>query len=62
MITIQVQVPSAQDKSDWKLNGQLISMPLNLTDSISTLKSRLQEEIGMPPAKQKILYEVSQIR
>ncbi|XP_055384989.1 splicing factor 3A subunit 1 [Condylostylus longicornis] len=55
-ITIQVQVPHA-DKSEWKLNGQTIALSLNLTDTISTLKSRIQDETGMPPAKQKISYE-----
>lgn len=56
-ITVQVQIPNAADKGDWKLNGQLVSMTLALTDTIATMKAKLQEEIGMPPAKQKILYD-----
>ncbi|EDV42309.1 uncharacterized protein Dana_GF17916 [Drosophila ananassae] len=55
-VTIQVQVPNS-DKSEWKLNGQMIAITLPLTEPISTLKSKLQDETGMPPAKQKIFYE-----
>ncbi|XP_023175363.1 splicing factor 3A subunit 1 [Drosophila hydei] len=55
-VTIQVQVPNT-DKSEWKLNGQMIAITLALTDPIANLKSKLQDETGMPPAKQKIFYE-----
>lgn len=57
-ITIQVQVPNASDKSEWRLNGQTFAVTLELTDQISILKSKIQDETGMPPAKQKISYEV----
>uniref|UniRef100_A0A1A9Z7E6 Splicing factor 3A subunit 1 n=1 Tax=Glossina pallidipes TaxID=7398 RepID=A0A1A9Z7E6_GLOPL len=56
-VTIQVQIPNVIDKSEWKLNGQTIAVSLALTDAISLLKSKIQEETGMPPAKQKISYE-----
>ncbi|KAM7359831.1 splicing factor 3a subunit 1 isoform 2-T4 [Cochliomyia hominivorax] len=56
-ITIQVQIPNVLDKSEWKLNGQTIAVSLALTDQVSLLKSKIQEETGMPPAKQKISYE-----
>lgn len=56
-ITIQVQVPNMSEKSEWRLNGQIISVTLALADQISILKSRVQDETGMPPAKQKISYE-----
>ncbi|KAH8358514.1 hypothetical protein KR093_000496 [Drosophila rubida] len=55
-VTIQVQVPNT-DKSEWKLNGQMIAVTLALTDPIANLKAKLQDETGMPPAKQKIFYE-----
>ena len=58
-VTVQVQCPSMTDKSEWRLNGQVISITLQLTDQITALKSKLQQETGMPPAKQKISYEVS---
>jgi splicing factor 3A subunit 1 len=35
----------------------MLSINLQLTDSISILKSKIQEETDMPPAKQKISYE-----
>lgn len=56
-VTIQVQVPNASDKPEWQLNGQTVSLTLNLNDSVTLLKSKLQDETGMPPAKQKIFYE-----
>lgn len=56
-ITVQVQVPSGSDKPEWRLNGQIIPITLRSSDSVSTLKSKLQEETGLPPAKQKISYD-----
>ncbi|XP_054745845.1 splicing factor 3A subunit 1 [Anastrepha obliqua] len=56
-ITIQIQIPNVIDKSEWKLNGQTIAFSLSLTDIVSNLKAKIQDETGMPPAKQKISYE-----
>ncbi|XP_075148039.1 splicing factor 3a subunit 1 [Haematobia irritans] len=56
-ITIQVQIPNVIEKSEWKLNGQTIAVSLALTDAVTLLKGKIQEETGMPPAKQKISYE-----
>lgn len=58
-VTIQVQVPASNDKPEWRLNGQMVSLTLALNDSVNTLKQKLQDETGMPPAKQKISYDVS---
>lgn len=58
-VTIQVQIPSAGDKPEWRLNGQTVSISMALADSVTTLKSKLQDETGMPPAKQKISYDVN---
>ncbi|KAH8368971.1 hypothetical protein KR200_000749 [Drosophila serrata] len=55
-VTIQVQVPNS-DKSEWKLNGQMIAVTMALSEPITNLKTKLQDETGMPPAKQKIFYE-----
>lgn len=56
-ITIQIQIPNVLDKSEWKLNGQTIAVSLALNDIVSLLKTKIQDETGMPPAKQKISYE-----
>lgn len=56
-VTIQVQVPSGTDKPEWRLNGQVIGINIALTDTVATLKAKLQEETGLPPAKQKISYD-----
>lgn len=56
-----MQIPSIADKNEWKLNGQTVAMNLELTDAVSIVKSKIQEETGMPPAKQKISFEVKTI-
>lgn len=56
-ISLQVQAPSGVDKPEWRLNGQIISITLSLNDTISTLKSKIQEETSLPLAKQKISYK-----
>lgn len=56
-VSLQIQAPSSVDKPEWRLNGQIISITLSLNDTISTLKSKIQEETSLPPAKQKISYE-----
>lgn len=54
---VKVLVPMTQEKPEWKLNGQMISMVLPLTDSVAVVKSKVHEETGMPPGKQKIHLE-----
>lgn len=45
------------EKSEWRLNGQFVSMTLPLSDTVAVVKARLQDETGMPPAKQKIFFD-----
>lgn len=56
-VNFKVMVPMIPDKPEWKLNGQMLSIVMALTDNIGNLKSRIQEETGMPPAKQKLSYD-----
>lgn len=56
-VSLQVQVPHNADKPEWRLNGQIISLNVSLTDAITSLKSKLQEETGLPPAKQKLSHD-----
>lgn len=56
-VTIQVQIPNVTDKPEWKLNGQLLSINIALSDTIQKLKQKVQEETEMPPAKQKISHD-----
>ena len=56
-ITIQVQVPNMSDKPEWRMNGQVVSINLALTDTISVVKAQIQESTDMPLAKQKISYD-----
>ncbi|KAL0271797.1 UNVERIFIED_CONTAM: hypothetical protein PYX00_008785 [Menopon gallinae] len=56
-VMVKVLVPNTQEKPEWKLNGQLISLVLPLTDSVAVVKSKVHEDTGMPPGKQKIHWE-----
>ncbi len=43
--------------SEWKLNGQTITMTLPLQDTVAVIKTKLNDELGMPPGKQKLQIE-----
>ena len=56
-VTFRVAIPSAADKPEWKLHGQMLTLTLPLSDPISVLKAKLHDETGMPPGKQKLQLE-----
>uniref|UniRef100_UPI00358F1148 splicing factor 3A subunit 1-like n=1 Tax=Myxine glutinosa TaxID=7769 RepID=UPI00358F1148 len=56
-VTFKVQVPTMQDKSEWKLGGQTLTFTLPLTDQVSVIKAKIHETTGMPAGKQKLQYE-----
>lgn len=56
-VSIKVQVPNMQDKTEWKLNGQGLVFTLPLTDQVSVIKVKIHEATGMPAGKQKLQYE-----
>ncbi|XP_076454241.1 splicing factor 3A subunit 1-like [Babylonia areolata] len=56
-VSVKVMVPNVSDKPEWKLNGQTLEFTLPLTDTISVLKAKLNEALGMPAGKQKLQYE-----
>ena len=56
-VTFRILVPSASDKPEWKLNGQMLAVTLPLSDPISAMKAKIHEETGMPPGKQKLQME-----
>jgi len=53
-VTFQVQVPNLLDKSEWKLGGQSFTITLPLTDTVSVIKAKMFDELGMPAGKQKL--------
>ncbi|PKU29611.1 splicing factor 3a subunit 1 [Limosa lapponica baueri] len=57
-VTVKVQVPNMQDKTEWKLNGQVLVFTLPLSDQVSVIKVKIHEATGMPAGKQKLQYEV----
>lgn len=42
------------EKPELNLQGQMLTVSLSLTDSISALKQKIQEAIGLAPGKQKL--------
>ena len=57
LLTFHVATPAASDKAEWKLTGQQLSFQMPPTDSIGTVKAKIHELTGMPPAKQKLFWE-----
>jgi len=54
-ITINVEVPNEEpEKPEWKLNGQMITIQVNLKDTATTIKEKVKNAIGVPPNKQKL--------
>ncbi|KAI5728320.1 hypothetical protein M8J77_014671 [Diaphorina citri] len=53
-VTFNVVVPNMTDKPEWKLNGQTLSLSLDLRTSVTALKSQIHDLIGMPAGKQKL--------
>ncbi|XP_060068714.1 splicing factor 3A subunit 1-like [Ylistrum balloti] len=56
-VTFKVVIPKVTEKAEWKLNGQTLSFTLPLTDTISVMKAKLNESLGLPAGKQKLQYE-----
>ncbi|CAK1543814.1 unnamed protein product [Leptosia nina] len=56
-VTIQVSLPQAPERSEWRLDGRLLSFGVSLASSVSDLKQNLQRATNMPIAKQKLHYE-----
>jgi len=56
-VTFKVMVPQMPDKPEWKLDGQILTLTLQLTDTVNTIKQRIMEELGMPQGKQKLQHE-----
>lgn len=56
-VNFKVQVPVSNEKAEWKLNGQILNFTLPYTDTLTNVKAKISEQIGMPPGKQKLQYE-----
>uniref|UniRef100_A0A672YQI5 Splicing factor 3a, subunit 1 n=1 Tax=Sphaeramia orbicularis TaxID=375764 RepID=A0A672YQI5_9TELE len=57
LLAVKVQVPNMQDKTEWKLSGQVLNFTVPLTDQVSVIKVKIHEATGMPAGKQKLQYE-----
>uniref|UniRef100_A0A183C8Y8 Ubiquitin-like domain-containing protein n=1 Tax=Globodera pallida TaxID=36090 RepID=A0A183C8Y8_GLOPA len=53
-ITVQVCTPQNEE---WNLKGDSIQVLLDISSSVTALKSMIQEQIGVAASKQKLVYE-----
>jgi len=57
-VVVQLQVPTEEEKTgrqEWSFNGQVLEIPMELTNTIKDLKDVLKEKLGgIPPNKQKL--------
>eukprot|EP01083_Nonionella_stella_P077950 213079_1 len=54
-VNVNIQVPSDPSHSEWNFNGQVITIPMQLNNTINELKNRIQTHLGgMPSNKQKL--------
>lgn len=58
-VTLKVSIPLQPEKTEWKLSGQVLTFTMPLAESVATLKAKVQDDTAMPPAKQKLFYDVS---
>ncbi|CAG9766708.1 unnamed protein product [Ceutorhynchus assimilis] len=56
-VNIKVAIPLMPDKPEWKLTGQMLSFTLPIGENVGNLKVKIQEEVNMPPTKQKLLFD-----
>lgn len=56
-LSLNISVPNMPEKPELNLNGQTLSVTLNLTDMVSVIKSKINEQLGLAPGKQKLQYE-----
>ena len=56
-VTMKVSVPNMPDKPEWKLEGQMLNVTLDLTETVNSVKSKIMDELGMPQGKQKLQHE-----
>lgn len=56
-VSIRVQVPSMQDKTEWKLNEQVLVFTLPLSDQCSVIQVKIHEATGTPARKQNLQDE-----
>ncbi|KAL3074359.1 hypothetical protein niasHS_015189 [Heterodera schachtii] len=53
---IAVQIATPQN-DEWNLKGNTVQIQLDISSSVTALKSLIQEQIGVPATKQKLVYE-----
>ena len=53
-VTFRVHCPQVQEKPEWNLNGQILTITLPVQDQVSVVKAMIAGQIDMPIGKQKL--------
>ncbi|VDN55427.1 unnamed protein product [Dracunculus medinensis] len=56
-IDVGVQTPANSTNPEWKLDGSIINVSMDVAAPVSTLKSAVQDMTGLPCSKQKLVFE-----
>ncbi|XP_065333947.1 splicing factor 3A subunit 1 [Cloeon dipterum] len=56
-VQFKVIVPNQPEKAEFRLRGQFLNVSMSLSEQVTLLKAKLQEETGLPPSKQKLNWE-----
>merc|ERR550514_408117 len=54
----KVQVPKDDSKPEWQLNGQVLSITMELMDTVKSLKQKISDQLGIPAGSQKLKQDV----
>lgn len=57
LLHFTVAAPVYGEKPEWRLQGQQMNFSMHPTESVATVKQKISELTGMPPAKQKLYWE-----
>jgi hypothetical protein len=53
-VTIRITIPNDRSNNSWNLNGQCITLTLNVMTKIKVIKEKLQTQLGMPINKMQL--------
>lgn len=56
-VSVKVHVALAADKPEWNMSGQTLTFVLPMTDTVSVIKAKITEALGLPESKQKLQYD-----
>ncbi|ETK86652.1 hypothetical protein L915_08748 [Phytophthora nicotianae] len=62
MVRLVVKVPNDPDNAQWKLEGQTLTVELDVKDNMRTLKQKLMADLNMPVNKQQLKFSMGFVK